>query len=280
MFLQRLRARAARRNPDQALRDFYAAGNPPWKPGYAEHKLQAIMAALNDPNYDPFALPARHGWRLDERIVEYPWFYHLLPEGSGRLLDAGSALNHWPILMAPKIREKSTFISTLAPESFSAWQSRISYVYEDLRETCFRDDYFDHVACISTLEHVGMDNTMLYTGDFSKNEDDRKAYLSCLLQFHRVLRSGGTLYLTMPFGTHVNHGWFQIFDAPMVDSLIETFRPSRQRETIYRYLPEGWIVGDRASTKDATYFDIHKQTDYDADYAAASRAVVCLELTK
>ena len=92
--------------------------------------------------------------------------------------------------------------------------------------------------------------------------------------------SGGTLYLTMPFGTHVNHGWFQIFDAPMVDSLIETFRPSRQRETIYRYLPEGWTVGDRASAKDATYFDIHKQKDYDADYAAASRAVVCLELTK
>lgn len=280
MLLRSLRDREIRAKQAREYKAFLNEGHPPWKPGYEQHKQRAIAAAMNDAEYDPFSLPQGHGWRLDERIVEYPWFYHLLPAGPGRLLDAGSTLNHLPILTAPKIREKSVFVSTLAPEGFAAWNLGVSYVYEDLRDTCFRDDFFDAVACISTLEHVGLDNTMLYTNDPAKKEDDAHSHLRCIEQFKRILKPGKTLYLTMPFGIHQNHGWFQIFDGPMVDEVVAMFEPSRVRETIYRYWPQGWVVADRAAAKDATYFDIHKRQDYDPDYAAASRAVVCLELTK
>ena len=99
-------------------------------------------------------------------------------------------------------------------------------------------------------------------------------------ELKRVLKPGGTLYLSMPFGQHVNHGWFQIFDSQMVDAVIEQFAPTRTTEFIYQYLPEGWTLSTREAAKDATYFDIHKNKTYDADYAAASRAIVCLELVK
>ena len=280
MLVERLRARSIRVRQEKEYREFLRLGNPPWKPGYEQHKQRAIAAAISDPAYDPFHLQAGYGWRLDERVVEYPWFYHLLANGPGKLLDAGSALNHWPLLTAPKIRQKSTFISTLAPEGFSAVNQGVSYVYEDLRDTCFRDDYFDTIACISTLEHVGLDNTMLYTAAPEKKEGDEKSHLDCVKQLRRILKISGTLYLSVPFGIHENHGWFQVFDAGMVDELIEAFAPSKLRETIYRYLPEGWIVADRLAAKEATYFDIHKRQNYEPDYAAASRAVVCLELTK
>lgn len=261
-------------------RKFLSSGNPPWKPGYDTHKVNSIVAAINNAAYDPYKLQSGYGWRLDERVVEYPWLLKRLPEGQGRLLDAGSTLNHSYILSHPKLRQKSCFISTLAPEYWAAWQWGVSYVFEDLRDTCFKDEYFDWIACISTIEHVGLDNTMLYTGDAAKNESDTTGFIPCLNELRRVLRPGGTLFLSMPFGQHKNHKWFQIFNSEMVDQVLDAFRPSSHVETIYAYKPEGWIVSDRESAKDATYFDIHTNKNYDEDFAAASRAVVCLELVR
>lgn len=263
-----------------AYKRFLDSGNHPWTPGYEIHKEKQIVAAVNDASHDPRALRSGHGWRLDERVVEYPWFFSNLPDGPGRLLDAGSVLNFPYLLLHPKIAQKKAFVSTLAPEAWAAWQNGVSYVFEDLRDSCFRDDYFDSVCCLSTLEHVGLDNTMLYTADTSKNEQNTGSYRDFLLELRRILKPGGTLYLTVPFGRHVNHGWFQVFDAEMADELIATFAPSAVDETIYQYQPEGWVNSGRDSAKDCLYFDIHKQKDYDPDYAAASRAVICLMLTK
>lgn len=267
-------------NPNQEYEDFLKAGNPPWKPGYQHHKQLKIIEAINDPNYDPQALAKGHGWRLDERVIEYPWFIHGLPQGPGRLLDAGSVLNFHYLIGHPKVVEKKTFISTLAPDGAAFWQNGVSYVYEDLRDSCFRDDYFDWICCLSTLEHVGLDNTMLYTGDSSKKEQDTLAYASFLAELRRVLKPGGTLFVSVPFGRHVNHGWFQVFDSPRADSLIEAFKPASVKETVYCYRPEGWVKGTREEGADALYFDIHTQKEYDPDFAAASRAIICLEMTK
>lgn len=263
-----------------AYRRFLKAGNPPWAPGYQIHKEQEIIAAINNADYDPNAVSPGFGWRLDERIIEYPWFFSKLPQGPGRLLDAGSVLNFYYLLMHPRIREKQTFITTLAPEAMAAWRDGVSYVFEDFRDTCFRDGYFDWICCLSTLEHVGLDNTMLYTSDSSKNETHSGSYIDFLLQMRRVLKTGGSLFLTVPFGRHVNHGWFQVFDSQMADALIDTFAPTAVEETIYQYLPEGWVNSDREQAKDAVYFDIHKTKKYDTDYAAASRAVICLKMSK
>ena len=38
-------------------------------------------------------LPARYGFRVDERVVEYPWLFSRFFAGEGTLLDAGSTLN-------------------------------------------------------------------------------------------------------------------------------------------------------------------------------------------
>jgi SAM-dependent methyltransferase len=278
--LRRLRAKLRSHLPPQAVDTFKANGSLPWTPGYEEHKAASVAAAINDPDHDAFALKPGYGWRLDERIVEFPWFMSRLPAGESRLLDAGSTLNHAHVLQHPKLKEKKVFISTLAPEHWAAWQWGVSYVFEDMRDACFKDAYFDNIACISTMEHVGLDNTMLYTGEASKNEADGQSYATFLAELRRMLKPGGTLYLSMPFGRHENHGWFQVFDGPMVDEVIRLFRPASHVEIIYQYLPEGWVVSTREAAKDALYFDIHKKKTYDPDHAAASRAVVCLELTR
>jgi hypothetical protein len=262
------------------LASFHLTGRRPWSRGYGEYRARELKRVLSDPAFDPECLQPGHGCRVDERIVEYPWFMARLPDGEGVLLDAGSVLNHEFLLIQPKLRSKRVFISTLAPEPVSFNHLGVSYVFEDLRRCCFRDGYFDWVASLSTIEHIGMDNTMLYTADASKRENDPDAHLDAVAQFRRVLRPGGTLYLTMPFGRAQSYDWFQIFDARMVDEVIAAFAPSEARETHYRYTPEGWTRSSRAESKDADYFDVHRAGGHAPDYAAASRAVICLELAK
>lgn len=259
---------------------FRVAGKRPWRRGYGEYRRDEIIRVLAEGRFDAAVLPPAYGFRLDERIVEYPWFLSRLPSGSGNLLDAGSVLNHEFLLKQPTMRSKRVFISTLAPEALSHHDLGVSYVYEDLRESCFQSEYFDWIASLSTVEHIGMDNTLLYTSDTSKREHDPAAHLTAISEFRRMLKSNGRLYLTMPFGTRKDHGWFQIFDSGMVDRVLETFDPKAWTEHVYMYTTNGWINASRDAAKDGTYFDIRERKDYDADFAAASRAIVCLDLVK
>ncbi len=260
---------------------FYLTGMKPWTRGYEEYKGRQLMQALRSNPFNLGKLPSGYGFRLDERVVEYPWFLSRIPaEGSGTLLDAGSVLNFDFILRQDALKNKKIFISTLAPETLCYWRDGISYVYEDLRSSCFRDEYFDWIASLSTIEHIGLDNTMLYTTDVSKNETKGTTYLEAVREYKRMLKPGGTLYLSFPFGRKEEHGWFQIFDAEMLDQVIQAFGPQRVQEFHFKYEPEGWRESSREESKDATYFDIHTQKKYDSDFAAASRAIVCLEMTK
>jgi len=225
-------------------------------------------------------LPQGYGFRLDERVIEDPWLFDRLPAGGGVLLDAGSVLNQESLLERDRLGEKRVFISTLAPEPRSFNAKGVSYVYEDLRTSCFRDELFDWIVCLSTLEHVGMDNTMIYTVDESKKEDEPLSYLDAIRELHRMLKPGGRLYLSVPFGAAKSHGWFQVFDAQKVEALIKEFSPVSYDEFHFRYQPDGWTVSTREQSAGSTYFDIHETGEYEPDFCAAARAVVCLELRK
>lgn len=224
-------------------------------------------------------LPEGWGRWLDERAVEYPWFLSRLPQIPGRLLDAGSALNHQEVLCHEKLQNKALSIFTLAPESESYWDRGISYTYGDLRECCYRDDYFDWVVSISTLEHVGMNNTRFYTSDKSRNECRPESHLEALTELRRVLKGGGVLFLTLPFGRAADLQWLQIFDASGVENILDVFRPASFRELYFRYTSSGWQISCQRDCRDSRYFDA-SQGDTVATELAAAEAVVCLELVK
>ena len=121
---------------------YLARGKKPFTTGYGVYKGKRIAEVLAAGSFDGKQLPPDYGVRLDERIVEYPWLFSRLPVESGKLMDAGSALNFDYILAQPSIQTKQIFISTLAPETKRQLaRPNVSYVHEDLRETCFKDNY-------------------------------------------------------------------------------------------------------------------------------------------
>jgi hypothetical protein len=259
---------------------FLSRGKKPWTYGYNEYKWKTIANYLKNDTFNGGNLVTGYGFRLDDRIIEYPWLLARLPKEEGILLDAGSTLNFEPILDHPSIQSKKLFISTLAPEQNCFWSRGISYIFEDLRNCCYKDDFFDWIACISTAEHIGLDNNLLYTSDLSKKENNYQSHLIAIKEFYRILKPGGILYLTLPFGLKINRGWFQVYNGDMIDEIITIFSPSSVNEEHFSYVPSGWEKSSRELSKDATCFDIHHEKEYGPDFAAFARGIVCLELIK
>ena len=271
-----------KRNPlvqGLAARIFGLTGHKYPSRWYTPYKFRELKRVLSGP-FDPHRLPAQYGRWLDERIVEYPWLLSRMPAGPGRLLDAGSVLNFDFLLQQPALKEKDLTIMTLAPEADCFWHYGVSYIYGDLRDTGFRDDYFDFIASISTLEHVGLDNTLLYTGDASKKENDPASYLSAVRELRRILKPGGSAYFSVPFGRRDVRTWLQVFDAATLNSLIAAFQPRAASVDYFSYRAEdGWHRSSRDAAAGARYFDPRTDTAWEGRPVGAE-AIACLELRK
>lgn len=269
--------------------DYLKGGRIPWSRGYFQARDRFICEVLYNPDLlqifqKGIELPQQFGVGFDERCIEYPWLLSQLRPGPVCMLDAGSALNHAFLLNHPLLRDKKLHIITLAPEGNCFWHKGISYLYDDLRNIPIRDNYYDVVACISTLEHIGLDNTLyvpssgVYVG---QGVDD---FLIALLEMQRVLKPGGKLFITVPFGRYHNFGTFQQFDQKLISRIIDVFGSNRVAQTYFRYTVSGWNFSTAELCADAEYVDWimippdQRSDTFPAhpDQAAAARAVACL----
>jgi SAM-dependent methyltransferase len=275
------------------LQRYLSGGRVPWSPGYSIYKAQLIVQALADEillerfrRGEP--LPPSYGVGVDERCIEYPWLLAHLCDGSEVLLDAGSTLNHDFILDHPVFQHKVIHILTLAPETNCFWQKGISYLFGDLRDILVRDAYYDIIVCLSTLEHVGCDNTF-FTHNCAYQEHSPGDFVLVMQELCRVLKPGGSLFLTVPFGVYRHFGTFQQFDRNLLSRAVEAFgQASKVTETFYRYTAEGWSVADAADCAECEYVEwITRPRDQwptafpvEPDLAAAARSVACVRLGK
>lgn len=263
-------------------------GRIPWSPGYAKFKNMFMIETLADKNLMEIfrqgkPLPKGFGMRLDERVVECPWAISRVKPGPGLLLDAGSVLNTPMFLDAPELSQQKIIIYSLEMDSVRL-DPRLSYLHGDFREPVLRDGIFDAIVCISTVEHIGMwpipkppyDVTL----KMPQPEKDLFAYRGVMKTFHDLLKPGGRLLLTVPYGKAEDQDWLQIFGAEQIADVKKSFGGECVSETYYRHAADGWHTAKPEECAELEFFNIVRTPEFGPDFAAAARAVACLELVR
>jgi SAM-dependent methyltransferase len=137
----------------------------------------------------------------------------------------------------------------------------------DIRKTNFDDNFFDFVFCISTLEHIGRDNS-IYRADCIEDED--QGDLDAIREIYRITKNEGKIVITLPFGKLFNFGWFIHYDENRLNTLLNACPFEILKEEFFIY-KNGWHKCDINDVKDVLYHD---------NEAPAAAGLVCLLLKK
>jgi SAM-dependent methyltransferase len=138
----------------------------------------------------------------------------------------------------------------------------------DVRHLPYADGTFDLIICISTLEHIGLDNTGYGTAGRQEEEGD----VFTLREFSRVLAPDGRVLITVPFGRRQRLDWLQQYDQPAWDALIARTDLRINEIAHYGYSDtRGWRPAAAPHLPDG---------DFQGKGASAATGVLCAELTK
>jgi len=199
-------------------------------------------------------LPSPYGRDLPERVVEL-YLARLLYEPGMKVLDVGHANGmecHRAMLQSLPGPLDLTGIDIAEPAyDTAAYYSKS--IRASIDATPFEDQTFDLIWCISSLEHVGMDNSAYVEGD-AAGEATPEAALSEMV---RVLRPKGTLLITVPYGRYEDHGWFRNFDETRLRRLLDPVRRRVAiRELYFEHTPaSGWKSTEPGRLRTVGYGD-------------------------
>jgi SAM-dependent methyltransferase len=136
---------------------------------------------------------------FDERPIEIAWTLGRY-RGEPRVLDVGYAFAEPAWLAAVLALGARELVGVdLAERDVAGMRT----VQADVRRLPFGGRSFDVVFCVSTLEHVGGDNTRYELGA----EEDPEAPLAALRELRRVTARTGKVFVTLPCGT-TSATWF------------------------------------------------------------------------
>jgi len=194
----------------------------------------------------------------DERVVEIPWVLSRL-RPAGRVLEVGYAFAETAYL-GGLLRSGVELVGVdLAAREAEGMDT----VEADVRDLPFEDGSFDQALLVSTLEHLGADNTVY--GLAAESDDTR---VEALRELRRVLRRGGSLLATVPLGEPGDHGWFRQEDERGWTRLYARAGLFLDELEAYELTPEGWRAAPSFRADGVRY----------GERGPAASAVLCAEL--
>jgi SAM-dependent methyltransferase len=151
---------------------------------------------------------------LNERIIEIPFAIDALAgiAKTGKVLDLGCMESVLPLFFAGLGFQVTGF-------DFRQYPYRVpnfNFVQGNILELPFKKGSFDAVTCVSTIEHIGI-------GFYSDPKDGLSSDIKGMLEIKRVLKPGGLLILTVPFGKSFVNNQQRIYDQGSLDKLIAGF---------------------------------------------------------
>ena len=271
-------------SPERKIASYLKNGRIPWSLGYEEYKYKLISESINSNGviscFKEKKMPEGYGIGVDERSVEYPWIFSKISNDKKIMLDAGSTFNFNFITGHPYIKNKELTIYTFFPEKDCFFKNRINYVFGDLRNMFFKDETFEEIVSQSTIEHIDMDNSIYgYNDKFT--QDKSYEYLKAVSEMLRVLKHGGKLLITFPYGKFENHGFFQQFDQEMLLKIINLFNGKGESQVDYfKYEKEGWCFAQPNELAEVESYNPHTGKGKGNDGAAHCRSIACIEFVK
>lgn len=195
----------------------------------------------------------------DERVVEIPWVLSRL-RSEGRVLEVGYAFAE-PAYLAALLRSGVELTGVdLATRDVDGMEA----VEADVRELPFEDGSYDQALLVSTLEHVGADNTVYGLAA----EDDAASRVQALRELRRVLDGDGSLLVTVPLGEPGDYGWFRQEDERGWLGLYAKAGFFAEEVEAYELTPEGWRAAPDFRADGVRY----------GERGPAASAVLCAEL--
>lgn len=196
----------------------------------------------------------------DERLVEVPWVLSRLR--SGRVLEIGYAFAE-PAYVAALV--DADVGELVGADLAAADVPGMDTVVADARALPFPDGSFDQVLLVSTLEHIGADNTV-YGGDGNVDASGRVAALG---EVRRVLKASGSLLVTVPLGEPHDYGWFRQEDIRGWTKLFTGAGFFVEEQEAYELLDDGWRSAPTFAASGVVY----------GERGPAASAVLCVELS-
>ena len=195
----------------------------------------------------------------DERVIEIPWVLSRLR--TGRVLEVGFANAEAPYIAALLRAGVELVGIDLAAADLDGYET----VQADVRSIPFPSGSFDQALLVSTLEHVGADNTVYGL----EEESDDRARLQALQELRRVLAPGGSLLVTVPLGEPGDHGWFRQDDVRGWTRLFTSAGLFVEEQEPYELLEDGWQAAPAFRPDGVRY----------AERGPAASAVLCTDLS-
>ncbi len=147
---------------------------------------------------------------VTDRTVEEPWAVSKVRPGE-RVLDVGSATSRYLTELPPGCRVYAIDLRATPA------QRGIGIARGDVLRAPFRPGAFDVITCISTVEHAGLDVYGQYPNEFGDELMMRHLRL--------LLRPGGRLLLTAPYGRRNVNAWLRVYDRASFRRLLAGYRP-------------------------------------------------------
>jgi len=196
----------------------------------------------------------------DERVIELPWVLARLR--GDRALEVGYAFAEAPYLAALL---QAGFDELTGVDLAETGVPGMTTVRADVRDLPFDSHSFDLALCVSTLEHVGADNS----GYGLEAEDDAASRLTALRELRRVLAANGRLLITVPCGEPEDYGWFRQDDVRGWTRLFTRAGFFVEEQEVYELTAEGWRASPELVSAGLRY----------GERGPAASAVLCAELS-
>jgi SAM-dependent methyltransferase len=210
--------------------------------------LQEIYAQLKQGSAWREAIRTPRAAKHGERVAEYAFMAsYLLEHQPKKILDVGCVLNN-PII-DPLIHPESE-LSFLNPSLEKLVRSQAHYHQNHLSDHTLSSD-FDLVSCLSTLEHIGFDNTRYHVDEKDQNWDWPRCVQEFTANIERLLQlvnPSGHAIISCPYGKAefvlhpplIGVRTAQVINSQHVEALRQSKLVSRLQMTFLRLSQNGW----------------------------------------